>query len=73
MNVKIRIKDMPDWDGEKMVTYDLNKAKGPLYQYLCDCIKEDIQKGNLENNEKLPSKRMLASNLCISTITVENA
>ena len=73
MNVKIRIKDMPDWDGEKMVTYDLNKAKGPLYQYLCDCIKEDIQKGNLENNEKLPSKRMLASNLGISTITVENA
>lgn len=56
-----------------MLTYDLNKAEGPLYQLLYNCIKEDILKGRLDINEKMPSKRALAHNLGVSTITVENA
>lgn len=56
-----------------MLTYDLNKADGPLYRGLYNCIKDDILSGKLCNNEKMPSKRALANNLGVSTITVENA
>lgn len=56
-----------------MLTYDLNKADGPLYRGLYNCIKDDILKGKLGVNEKMPSKRTLANNLGVSTITVENA
>lgn len=56
-----------------MLTYDLNKADGPLYRGLYHCIKDDILKGKLGVNEKMPSKRALANNLGVSTITVENA
>lgn len=56
-----------------MLTYDLNKADGPLYRGLYHCIKDDILKGKLGINEKMPSKRALANNLGVSTITVENA
>ena len=56
-----------------MLTYDFTKATGALYKYLYKCIKEDINSGKLGKNEKMPSKRTLAKNLGISTITVENA
>lgn len=56
-----------------MITYDLTKAEGPLYKCLYELIKEDICSGKFAPNEKLPSKRTLAKNLGISTITVENA
>ncbi|MCR5215527.1 MAG: PLP-dependent aminotransferase family protein [Lachnospiraceae bacterium] len=56
-----------------MVTYDLTKAKGPVYQYLYRCIRDDIKKGILKPGEKLPSKRALAKNLGVSVITVENS
>lgn len=57
-----------------MLTYDLSK-KGdtPLYEYIYNCIREDIIAGRLACNEKLPSKRKMASNHNISIITVENA
>ncbi|AMB96066.1 PLP-dependent aminotransferase family protein [Aerococcus urinae] len=56
-----------------MLTYHLKKGPIPLYQQLYQAIKSDIIAGKLENEEKLPSKRSLARNLGVSTITVENA
>ena len=57
-----------------MITYNL-MATGTdsLYEHLCKCIKKDIIQGNLIPGEKLPSKRVFASNLGVSVITVENA
>ena len=56
-----------------MLTYDMNKTDKPLYEYLYECIRNDILSGKLGINEKIPSKRTLAKNLGVSTITVENA
>ncbi len=57
-----------------MLTYELQKAPGlPLYESLYRCIREDILSGKLAPNEKLPSKRALATHLEISKVTVEGA
>ena len=56
-----------------MLTYDLTKANMPLYLYIYECIKQDIAAGRLKLNDKMPSKRALAANLGVSTITIENA
>ncbi|WP_462332726.1 MocR-like pyridoxine biosynthesis transcription factor PdxR [Schwartzia sp. (in: firmicutes)] len=57
-----------------MLTYSFeNTGKIPLYEHLYRCIRDDILAGRLTPGEKLPSKRTLARNLGISTITVENA
>lgn len=56
-----------------MLTYDLDKIEGSIYEHIYQCIKEDIQRGELEPNTKLPSKRSFAKNNGISTITVLNA
>lgn len=57
-----------------MLTYSFeNKGSDSLYEYLYKQIKADIVNGTLAPDEKLPSKRALAKNLSISTITVENA
>ncbi len=57
-----------------MLTYSFeNKGSDSLYEYLYKQIKQDILSFTLSPNEKLPSKRALAKNLNISTITVENA
>lgn len=56
-----------------MLTYDMSEANKPLYLYIYECIKEDIIKGELKTDEKMPSKRTLAGNLGVSSITVENA
>ena len=57
-----------------MLTYSFeNRGTDTLYEYLYKQIKNDILSGKLVADEKLPSKRMLAKNLNISTITVENA
>lgn len=57
-----------------MLTYNLNTNREiPLYVELYKCIKEDIERGSIEANEKLPSKRALAEHLGISIITVQNA
>lgn len=56
-----------------MLSYNLSEANGPLYKSLYHFIREDIQSGKLKSNEKLPSKRALAQNLGISTISIENA
>ena len=57
-----------------MLTYTLKShTDTPLYEQLILKIKEDISSGALRTGEKLPSKRSLAGNLGISTITVETA
>ncbi len=57
-----------------MLTYDIKRdGKDPLYVQLYNYIKEDILKGNLKADEKLPSKRNLAEHLKISVMTIENA
>ena len=47
--------------------------EGPLYEAVYNVIKTDIITGVLAPNEKLPSKRRMASNNGISVITVESA
>ncbi len=57
-----------------MLTYNFDKrGKQSLYEYLYQCIKEDILSGKIAAGEKLPSKREMAKNHNISIITVENA
>lgn len=57
-----------------MLTYSFTDiGSDSLYEHLYKCIKKDILNRILTVNEKLPSKRTLAKNLNISTITVENA
>lgn len=57
-----------------MLTYSFENRDGEsLYEYLYKAIKTDILNGKLVAGEKLPSKRALAKNLSVSTITVENA
>lgn len=56
-----------------MLTYKFEKIKGPLYEYIYNCIKSDIISGNLRAGDKLPSKRTFADNNGISTITIQNA
>lgn len=57
-----------------MITYSFaDIGSDSLYIHLYKCIKNDILRGVLHAEEKLPSKRNLAKNLNISIITVENA
>ncbi len=57
-----------------MLTYSFSTTgNDSLYEQLYKYIKKDITDGNIIPGTKLPSKRMLAKNLNISTITVENA
>lgn len=57
-----------------MLTYSFEqRGSESLYEYLYKQIKSDIVNGKLLPDEKLPSKRALAKNLSVSTITVENA
>ncbi len=56
-----------------MLTYTFQDDARPLYRQLYEAIRGDILAGKLACREKLPSKRALARNLGISTITVENA
>ena len=57
-----------------MLLYDLNaKKEKPIYEYLYNCIRDDIYAGRLKPGEKLPSKRQMAQDNGIAVITVENA
>lgn len=57
-----------------MLTYFLERdSHVPLYEQLYNFIKKSIETNELKANEKLPSKRKLATNLKISQITVETA
>lgn len=57
-----------------MLTYDIKRdGEESLYVQLYNFIKDDIIKGDLKANEKLPSKRSFAKHLNISVMTIENA
>ena len=56
-----------------MLTYDLKEKNAPLYKNLYENIRKDIHAGKLCSGDKMPSKRTLASNLGVSTITIEKA
>ncbi|HNX15481.1 MAG TPA: PLP-dependent aminotransferase family protein [Oscillospiraceae bacterium] len=57
-----------------MLTYDLSsRGNVPIYLYLYNRIKADIENGVIKPDEKLPSKRNLAEHLKISVLTVQNA
>ncbi len=57
-----------------MLTYSFENLNDmSLYEYIYECIKNDILSGVLTAGEKLPSKRTFAKNHNISVITVENA
>ena len=57
-----------------MLTYSFENTGGEnMYEYLYHCIRNDIMNKKIKAGEKLPSKRVFAKNLDISTITVENA
>ena len=48
-------------------------AKAPLYEKIYEHIKSEIMEGKIPKGEKLPSTRLLASNLAVSRSTVEMA
>jgi len=57
-----------------MLVYDLqNRGETPLYEYLYNCIRDDIRSGRLVAGSKLPSKRELAAVNGVALITAENA
>jgi len=57
-----------------MITPILNpNDKKPLYEQLYLFIRAGIEDGQLKTDERLPSKRKLASHLRVGFITVENA
>ena len=57
-----------------MIRYDFDKREGqPLYEYLYDCLKNDILSGHLTAGMKLPSKREFARENNISVKTVIHA
>ena len=56
------------------ITFFLNRNHDtPLYQQLYQLFKKELQEGHLPKGMKLPSKRLLASQLSISQTTVERA
>ena len=57
-----------------MITCDFQlRGDMSLCEYLYTTIKEQVRSGSLKEDEKLPSKRSLASHLGVSVITVANA
>ncbi len=53
--------------------YIIDTAKHPVYLQIYKLIREDIISGVYPHNTKLPSKRLLSEELCVSTVTVEHA
>ncbi len=53
--------------------YSIDKQKRPVYLQIYRQIRDDITSGTFEFNSKLPSKRLLADEVGVSTITVEHA
>lgn len=53
--------------------YSVDKRKGPAYLQIYKQIRDDIISGVFAYNSKLPSKRMLAEESEVSTITIEHA
>lgn len=57
-----------------MLIYDIEKrGQRPIYEYLYECIRNDIVSGVLKSGEKLPSRRQMSMDNGIAEITVSNA
>ncbi len=56
-----------------MITYSFEGITVPLYEHLYRCLKKDIESGPLKAGVRLPSKRAFATNLGVSTVTVQGA
>ena len=57
-----------------MITYNLeNRGNKPLYQFLYECLRNDIIEGRIASGSKLPSKRTFARNLGVGVNTVTTA
>ena len=54
------------------MNYTVEKGNGPAYLQLYKYLKNDIVEGVYEYNTKLPSKRILAEETGVSTITIEH-
>ncbi|MDD2457372.1 MAG: PLP-dependent aminotransferase family protein [Eubacteriales bacterium] len=58
----------------KLLTWTLDPgSQVPMYEQLCQLLRREIQTHVLPPGKRLPSKRVLAAHLGVSTITVENA
>lgn len=55
------------------MNYTIKKEERPIYLQVYKQIKDDIIAGAFPYNSRLPSKRLLADEIGISTITVEHA
>lgn len=55
------------------MNYTIEKGNGPAYLQLYQYLRNDIVNGTFEYHTKLPSKRILAEEAGVSTITVEHA
>ncbi len=55
------------------MNYTIEKGKGPAYLQLYKHLRNDIINGTFGYNNKLPSKRILAEETGVSTITIEHA
>ena len=53
--------------------YVIDKSQRPAYLQIYKLLKNDIVEGVFAYNSKLPSKRLLANELKVSTVTVEHA
>ncbi len=49
------------------------KKKKPAYLQLYELLRKDIESGNYKLNAKLPSKRIISEETCVSVITTEHA
>ena len=57
-----------------MLIYDIEKRRSkPIYEYIYECIREDIRSGVLKSGDKLPSRRQMALDNGIAEITVSGA
>ena len=55
------------------MNYAIEKGNGPAYLQLYKFLRNDILEGVYEYNTKLPSKRILAEEAGVSTVTIEHA
>ena len=51
----------------------IHSSMVPIYEQIVDAVKTQIRKGELKEDENLPSVRMLAKELKISALTVKKA
>ena len=53
--------------------YIIDKENRPVYLQIYKQLRDDIIEGAFPYNSKLPSKRLLANEIGVSTITIEHA